>query len=158
MQKWQLWTEKVTLQLKRYLLSVHSAQSLIIPVSMETLLDNSDPSGCPTKQSLLRCCYITVDSATTALQNGACTYRCTSKQMHYKTPFSCKGYLKSLEFYENYITLFCLKKKTFWQYYINSEPCMAWHITQSGWNNYLVKQQLRNNTILSRGLFWNTAQ
>jgi hypothetical protein len=32
------------------------------------------------------CCYITVDSGTTALQNGACTYRCISKQMHYKTP------------------------------------------------------------------------
>jgi hypothetical protein len=24
------------------------------------------------------CCYITVDSATSALQNGACTYRCIS--------------------------------------------------------------------------------
>jgi hypothetical protein len=33
------------------------------------------------------CCYKTVDSGTTALQNGACTYRCISKQMHYKTPF-----------------------------------------------------------------------
>ncbi len=29
-----------------------------------------------------RCCYITVDSETTALQNGACTYRCICKQMH----------------------------------------------------------------------------
>ncbi len=29
-----------------------------------------------------RCCYITVDSATTALQNGACTCWCISKQMH----------------------------------------------------------------------------
>jgi hypothetical protein len=35
-----------------------------------------------------RCCYITVDSATTALQNGACTYRCIPKQMHYKTLFA----------------------------------------------------------------------
>jgi hypothetical protein len=34
-----------------------------------------------------RCCYITVDSATPALQNGACTYQCISKQIHYKTPF-----------------------------------------------------------------------
>jgi hypothetical protein len=48
-----------------------------------------------------RCCYITVDSATTALQNGACTYRCISKQMHYKTPFSHNVYMKSLELYEN---------------------------------------------------------
>jgi hypothetical protein len=29
------------------------------------------------------CCYITVDSGTTALQNGACTYKCIYKQMHY---------------------------------------------------------------------------
>ncbi len=33
--------------------------------------------------------------------------------MHYKTPFSHNGYMKSLEFYENSITLFCLKKKLF---------------------------------------------
>jgi hypothetical protein len=26
----------------------------------------------------IECCYITVDSATTALQNGACTYLCIS--------------------------------------------------------------------------------
>jgi hypothetical protein len=45
------------------------------------------------------CCYITVDSLTTALQNGACTYQCISKQMHYKTLFSHNGYMKSLEFY-----------------------------------------------------------
>jgi hypothetical protein len=37
---------------------------------------------------LERSCYITVDSATTALQNGACTFQCILKQMHYKTPFS----------------------------------------------------------------------
>jgi hypothetical protein len=55
-------------------------------------------------------CYITVNSATTALQNGACTYRCISKQMHYKTPFS---HMKNLEIYENYITLFCLEKINF---------------------------------------------
>jgi hypothetical protein len=42
------------------------------------------------------CCYITVDSATTALQNSACTYRCISIQMHYKTPFSHSGFMKSL--------------------------------------------------------------
>jgi hypothetical protein len=66
--------------------------------------------------------YITVDSATTALQNGACTYRCISKQMHYKTPFS---HMKSLEIYENYITQFCLEKINFLQYYRNSEPFRA---------------------------------
>jgi hypothetical protein len=74
------------------------------------------------------CCHITVDSATTALQDGACTYRCISKQMHYRTPFSHKGYMKNLEIYENYIALSCLERKiTFWQDYINSEPCMAYY-------------------------------
>ncbi len=42
-----------------------------------------------------------------------CTYRCIFKQMHYKTPFSRNGYEESMEFYENYITLFYLGKKTF---------------------------------------------
>jgi hypothetical protein len=59
------------------------------------------------------CCYITVDSATNALQNHACIYRCISKQMHNKTPFSHNGFMKSLEFSENYITLFCLEKTNF---------------------------------------------
>ncbi len=31
--------------------------------------------------------------------------------MHYKTSFSHNGYMKSLEFYEKYITLFYLEKK-----------------------------------------------
>jgi hypothetical protein len=56
-------------------------------------------------------CYIMVDSAKTAILIGACTYQCISKQMHYKTPFSHYNYTKSLEFYENYTTLFCLKKE-----------------------------------------------
>ncbi len=68
---------------------------------------------------IVRCCYITVDSATTALQNDACAYRCISKQMHYKTPFS---HMKSMEIYENYITLFCLEKKLFLQFF------HAWYI------------------------------
>jgi hypothetical protein len=60
----------------------------------------------------MRCCDITVYSATTALQNGACTYICISKQVHYKTPLSHNGYMKSLEIYENFITLSCLEKNT----------------------------------------------
>ena len=60
----------------------------------------------------IRCCYMTVDSRTTALQNGACSYPCISKQMNYKTPFSPNGYMTSLEFNENYITLFCLEKNS----------------------------------------------
>ncbi len=76
----------------------------------------------------IRCCYITVDSATTALQNGAWTYRCISKQMHYKTPFSLNGYMKNLEFYESYIILFCLGKKAFCQYHINSKSSMAYYL------------------------------
>jgi hypothetical protein len=71
----------------------------------------------------IRCCYMTVDSATTALQNGACTYMCISKQMHYKTPFS---HMKSLEIYENYIILFCLEKKLFYNIILTQNH--AWHI------------------------------
>ncbi len=75
-----------------------------------------------------RCCYITVDSATTALQNGACTYQCISKQMHDKTPFSHNSFMKSLEFCDNYITLFCLEKKlTFYNIILTLSH--AWHIT-----------------------------
>ncbi len=70
-----------------------------------------------------------MDSATTTLQNGACTYRCISEQMHYKTPFSHKGYMKSLEIYENYIILFCLEKKLFGNIILTQKH--AWHITQS---------------------------
>ncbi len=58
--------------------------------------------------------------------------------MYYITTFSHNGYMKSLEFYENYITLFCLEKKLFYNGNINSEPCMAYCITQSGWNNNFV--------------------
>jgi hypothetical protein len=58
--------------------------------------------------------------------------------MHYKTPFSHNGYMKSLEFYEYYITLFCLEKK---QCYSNFEPCMAYD--QSWLNNYLVKATIK---------------
>jgi hypothetical protein len=72
-----------------------------------------------------------VDSATTALQNGACTYRCISKQIHYKTPFSDNSYMKSLEFYENYITLFCMEKNKLFDIIILTQN-HAWHITQSG--------------------------
>jgi hypothetical protein len=76
------------------------------------------------------CCYITADFATTARQNGACTYRFISKQMHYKTLFSHNSYMKSLEFYEKYIILFCLEKKLFDTLILTENP--AWHITQSG--------------------------
>jgi hypothetical protein len=71
-----------------------------------------------------------VDSSTPALQNGACTYQCFSKQMLYKIPFSHNGYMKSLEFSENYITLFYLEKKLFDNIILPQNQ--AWHITQSG--------------------------
>ncbi len=80
---------------------------------------------------ILGCYYITVDSGTNALQNGACTYRCISKQMHYKTPFSHNGYMKSLEIYENYITLFCLEENKLFDK-ITLTQNQGWHITQSG--------------------------
>jgi hypothetical protein len=70
--------------------------------------------------------YITVDFATTTLQNGACTYRCISKLLHYKPPFLQKGYIKSMEFYKTYITLFCLEKTNLLTIF-NSEPCMAYY-------------------------------
>ncbi len=53
-----------------------------------------------------------------------------------KTPFPHNGYMKSLEFYENNITLFCLEKKLFDNIILNQNH--AWNITQSSWNNYLV--------------------
>jgi hypothetical protein len=75
-----------------------------------------------------------VDSGTTALQNGDCTYRCISKQMFYKTPLhTTTTYMKSLEIYENYITLFYLEEnKLFDKYYWKLTQNHAWHITQSG--------------------------
>jgi hypothetical protein len=84
---------------------------------------------CLCGEGVQRCCYITVDSATTALQNGACTHRCISKQMHYKTPLSHNGYMKSLEIYEKYITLSYLEKKLFYNIILTQNH--AWHITQN---------------------------
>ncbi len=52
--------------------------------------------------------------------------------MHYKTPFSHKVYMKSLEIYENYITLLCLEKTN----KIILTQKHAWHITKSDLNNY----------------------
>jgi hypothetical protein len=46
-----------------------------------------------------------MDSATTALQNGACTYRGITKQMDNKAPFSHNGYMKSVEIYESLIEI-----------------------------------------------------
>jgi hypothetical protein len=52
------------------------------------------------------------------LHNGGFCNNATALQVHfqtnaYKTPLSHNGYMKSLEIYENYITLFFLKKQTF---------------------------------------------
>ncbi len=59
--------------------------------------------------------------------NNCTPKRCISKQMHYKTAFSLNGSMKSLEFYEKYITLFYQEKTNFLKYYINSETCMAYY-------------------------------
>ncbi len=80
------------------------------------------------------CCYITVDSATAALQKGASIHQANAL---YKTPFSNNGYMKSLEIYENYITLFWKEKSKVFDNNILTHS-HAWQITQSGWNNYLV--------------------
>jgi hypothetical protein len=45
--------------------------------------------------------------------------------------------MKTLEFYENYITLFLLEKNKIFDKIILTEN-HAWHNTQSGSNNYLV--------------------
>ncbi len=53
------------------------------------------------------------------LHNSGFCNNYTPKQMlfqtkyHYKKPLARDSYMKSLEFYENYITLFCLEKVTF---------------------------------------------
>ncbi len=62
--------------------------------------------------------------------------------------------MKSLEIYENYITLFCLEKNKL-VYKILLTQNHAWHIPKVILNNYKYKQQLRNNTILSRALIRN---
>ncbi len=49
-----------------------------------------------------------MDSETPALQNGASAY---FKQIHYKTTFLHNGYMNNLEFYDNYVTVFCLETK-----------------------------------------------
>jgi hypothetical protein len=40
--------------------------------------------------SKFRCCNITVDSATTALQNDACTFQCILNKCTIKHPFHTK--------------------------------------------------------------------
>ncbi len=42
--------------------------------------------------------------------------------MHYKTTFSHNGHMKSLEFYENYITLFYLEKNNIFDNIILTIP------------------------------------
>jgi hypothetical protein len=59
--------------------------------AVEYLMSLLSQAKVTTRICKLRCCYITVDSATIALQNGACTYRGISKQMHHKTLFSHNG-------------------------------------------------------------------
>ncbi len=70
-----------------------------------------------------RCCYITVDSGTTALQNGACIYRCISKQMHYKTPFSQRLFEKSGNLWKLHHSVPSGKKTNF-----DNIMTHAWHI------------------------------
>jgi hypothetical protein len=102
-----------------------------------------------------RCCYRTVNSGTTVLQNGACTYRCIYKQMPYKTPISHNGNMKSLEIYENYITLFCLEKTKLPLTILYKLRTMHGILTNVVEFTIYNKQQLRNNTILSRALLRN---
>jgi hypothetical protein len=68
------------------------------------------------------------------LHYGEFCNNCTPKQcLHISVHFQTikhphNSYMKNMEFYENYITLVCLEKQTFWQYHINLEPwCMAYY-------------------------------
>jgi hypothetical protein len=45
--------------------------------------------------------------------------------------------MKILEFYKNYITLFCLEKNNLFDNFKLTQN-YAWHINQIGWNNYLA--------------------
>ncbi len=74
--------------------------------------------------------------------------------MHYKTPFSHNVYMKSLEIYENYIYLFCLEKTNFLTI-LYSLRTMHDKLPKGIEITIKYKQQLRNNTILSRALFRN---
>jgi hypothetical protein len=62
-----------------------------------------------------KCHYV---ASLVLLHNGGFCNKCTPKRclhilVNFQTPLSHKGYMRSLEFYENYITLFCLGKKLF---------------------------------------------
>ncbi len=94
------------------------------------------------KALLLWCCYITVDSATTALQNGACTIGAFPKQMHHKTPFSHNGSWKfGILWKQHHSVLYHEKKITVWDVILTQNH--AWLITQSGWNNHLVSAEIK---------------
>ncbi len=80
--------------------------------------------------------------------SGAATLRWILRQLHSQTvlahinafPYKCtiKHPFRTTAIHEMFGNLWKLHHTfhSFWQYYINSEPCMA--ITQSGLNNYLV--------------------
>jgi hypothetical protein len=77
-----------------------------------------------------------VDSATTALPNGACTYRCISKQAIYiKHPLHTTDTWKVWNFMKT-TSLYSFWEKTFDNIILTENH--AWHITKRGRNNYLV--------------------
>jgi hypothetical protein len=68
--------------------------------------------------------------------------------MHYKTPFSHNGYMKSLEIYE---FMFCLEEnKLFDKIILTQNQCILPKVAEL---TIWYKQQLRNNTVLSRALW-----
>ncbi len=114
-----------------WLVQKHAGTQLQISLGGKEIqiVETSETSSRPWKLSSW-CCYITVDSSTTALQKSACTYQCISKQMHYKTPFSHNGYMKVWNFMKNTSLCSIWKNKTFWNIILTHNH--AWHITQSG--------------------------
>jgi hypothetical protein len=81
--------------------------------------ETEEKKGCnslPSERGNWNLNYLTVLPHNGGFCNNCTPKRCLytsvhSKQMHYKTTCSHKGYMKSLEFYEKYITMFFLEKK-----------------------------------------------
>ncbi len=61
--------------------------------------------------------------------------------------------MKSLEIYENYITLFRLEKTKLFDNIILTKT-HAWHITQSGWIYYLVQATIKEQHHSVTGSVW----
>ncbi len=96
--------------------------------SGRVIRESDSVNKCQKSWVQLRCCYITVNSATSVLQNIECTFRCISKQIHYtvKHPFT-----QGLEFYEELHHFVLSGENKLFDNIILAQN-HAWHIIQSG--------------------------